>query len=53
MRILVVEDERVLADGLRRGLEAEGFAVDVAAGTVQLQVSANAFCDDTRLRRED
>lgn len=31
MRVLVVEDERVLADGLRRGLEAEGFAVDVAA----------------------
>lgn len=30
MRILVVEDEVRLADGLRRGLEAEGFAVDVA-----------------------
>jgi two-component system OmpR family response regulator len=31
MRVLVVEDERRLADGVRRGLEAEGFAVDVAA----------------------
>jgi two-component system OmpR family response regulator len=31
MRILVVEDEERLAAGLRRGLEAEGFAVDVAA----------------------
>jgi two-component system OmpR family response regulator len=31
MRILVVEDESRLADGLRRGLEAEGFAVDIAA----------------------
>ena len=31
MRILVVEDEVRLADGLRRGLEAEGFAVDVAS----------------------
>jgi len=31
MRILVVEDETRLAEGLRRGLEAEGFAVDVAA----------------------
>ncbi|MGV8877286.1 MAG: response regulator transcription factor [Rhodoglobus sp.] len=31
MRVLVVEDERRLAEGLRRGLEAEGFAVDVAA----------------------
>ncbi len=30
MRILVVEDEKGLAAGLRRGLEAEGFAVDVA-----------------------
>ena len=31
MRILVVEDEERLADALKRGLEAEGFAVDVAA----------------------
>jgi two-component system OmpR family response regulator len=31
MRVLVVEDETRLADGLRRGFEAEGFAVDVAA----------------------
>lgn len=30
MRVLVVEDEERLAEGLRRGLEAEGFAVDVA-----------------------
>jgi DNA-binding response OmpR family regulator len=30
MRLLVVEDERRLAAGLRKGLEAEGFAVDVA-----------------------
>ena len=30
MRVLVVEDEAGLAGGLRRGLEAEGFAVDVA-----------------------
>src|SRR3954447_18473630 len=30
MRILVVEDEPRLADGLRAGLEADGFAVDVA-----------------------
>jgi two-component system, OmpR family, response regulator len=29
MRILVVEDERALAEGLRKGLEAEGFATDV------------------------
>jgi two-component system OmpR family response regulator len=31
MRVLVVEDEARLAEGLRRGLEAEGFAVDVAS----------------------
>ena len=30
MRVLVVEDEQQLAAGLRHGLEAEGFAVDVA-----------------------
>jgi DNA-binding response OmpR family regulator len=30
VRILVVEDEKRLAAGLRAGLEAEGFAVDVA-----------------------
>ena len=30
MRVLVVEDEVHLADGIRKGLEAEGFAVDVA-----------------------
>jgi DNA-binding response OmpR family regulator len=30
MRVLVVEDEKGLASGLKKGLEAEGFAVDVA-----------------------
>lgn len=30
MRVLVVEDEKGLAAGLKRGLEAEGFATDVA-----------------------
>ncbi|MDQ3661056.1 MAG: response regulator transcription factor [Actinomycetota bacterium] len=30
MRILVVEDEKRLAAGLKKGLEAEGFATDVA-----------------------
>jgi len=30
MRVLVVEDEERLALGIQRGLEAEGFAVDVA-----------------------
>ncbi len=29
MRVLVVEDEPTLADSVRRGLESEGFAVDV------------------------
>src|SRR2546422_2783430 len=31
VRVLVVEDEEGLAEGLRKGLEAEGFATDVAA----------------------
>jgi two-component system, OmpR family, response regulator len=30
MRVLVVEDEKRLAAGLKRGLEADGFATDVA-----------------------
>jgi DNA-binding response OmpR family regulator len=30
MRVLVVEDEKRLAVGVKRGLEAEGFAVDLA-----------------------
>lgn len=30
MRVLIVEDEKRLAAGLKRGLEAEGFATDVA-----------------------
>jgi two-component system OmpR family response regulator len=30
LRVLVVEDEEGLAEGLRKGLEAEGFATDVA-----------------------
>ena len=30
MRVLVVEDEQAMAASLQRGLEAEGFAVDVA-----------------------
>ena len=30
MRLLVVDDEPRLAEGLKRGLEAEGFAVDIA-----------------------
>ena len=33
MRLLVVEDETRLAGTLQRGLQAEGFAVDVAATT--------------------
>ncbi len=34
MRVLVVEDETALADGIRRGLEAEGYAVDVTGDGV-------------------
>jgi DNA-binding response OmpR family regulator len=30
MRVLVVEDEKAMASALKRGLEADGFAVDVA-----------------------
>jgi DNA-binding response OmpR family regulator len=35
VRILVVEDDKQLAAGLRRRLEAEGYAVDVALDGVE------------------
>jgi DNA-binding response OmpR family regulator len=34
VRVLVIEDEEALAEGVRRGLEAEGFATDVAANGI-------------------
>ena len=34
MRLLVVEDEELLAAGIKAGLEAEGFAVDVASNGI-------------------
>src|ERR1700710_462359 len=34
MRVLVVEDETRMAAGIRRGLEAEGYAVDVASNGI-------------------
>jgi two-component system OmpR family response regulator len=45
MRVLVVEDEIELASYLKRGLEREGFAVDVAGdGEVGLQMAtANSY----------
>jgi two-component system OmpR family response regulator len=45
MRVLVVEDEKRLAAGLRKGLRAEGFATDVAlTGTEGLSMArANAY----------
>ncbi len=46
MRLLIVEDEEHLADALRQGLEAEGFAVDVCGdGTEALARVAQAEFD--------
>ena len=46
MRILVVEDEQRLAAAVRRGLEAEGFAVDVATdGTEGLEMARSSEYD--------
>jgi two-component system, OmpR family, response regulator len=46
MRVLVVEDEKRLAAGLRTGLEAEGFAVDVALnGTKGLWMARESAYD--------
>lgn len=46
MRILLVDDEKRLADGVRRGLEAEGMVVDVAHdGTRGLDMASDADYD--------
>jgi DNA-binding response OmpR family regulator len=46
MRLLVVEDEESMADSLKRGLEAEGFAVDVAVtGTDGLHLARQVDYD--------
>jgi len=46
MRVLVVDDEVRLADGVRRGLEAEGWAVDVAHDGVDGLWHAREFSYD-------
>jgi len=45
MRVLVVEDEALLADGLRDGLQADGFAVDIAVDGIDglWQATENAY----------
>ncbi|CAG4925051.1 MULTISPECIES: response regulator transcription factor [Acidithrix] len=46
MRLLVVEDEVRLAEALRRGLQAEGFAVDIAnSGTEGLRLAKESPYD--------
>lgn len=46
VRVLIVEDEKRLAAALRRGLEAEGFAVDVALdGTEGLWMATTGTYD--------
>ncbi|MBL5973158.1 MAG: DNA-binding response regulator [Candidatus Leucobacter sulfamidivorax] len=46
MRVLLVDDEVRLAEGVRRGLEAEGFAVDVAHNGVDGLWRAREFAYD-------
>lgn len=43
MRILVVEDDRKVAGFLRKGLEVEGYAVDIAPDGVQALVQAHHY----------
>ena len=57
-RILVVEDEARLAALLRRGLEAEGYLIDVAADGLEGEILAlenayDAIIVDWRLPRQD
>ncbi|MEP6946861.1 MAG: response regulator transcription factor [Acidobacteriota bacterium] len=58
MKILIVEDEQHLADGLRFNLEAEGFEAEVAVdGEIALQTLAESIFDavvlDVMLPRVD
>ena len=46
MRILVVEDDEALAAFLRRGLEGEGYGVDVAADGDEAHRMAIAYAYD-------
>ncbi|MFT4052653.1 MAG: response regulator transcription factor [Microbacterium sp.] len=46
MRVLLVDDEQRLADGIRRGLEAEGIAVDVAHNGTEGLWRAREFAYD-------
>jgi len=45
MRLLIVEDEKKMADSLKRGLEEEGYAVDIAydGETGLFQAQTNAY----------
>ena len=53
VRVLVVEDEAVLADSIRRGLEWEGMAVDVALdGSEALDKAAGVRYDVVVLDRD-
>ncbi|MFN8159467.1 MAG: response regulator transcription factor [Solirubrobacterales bacterium] len=58
MRVLIVEDEAAIADFVRRGLEAEGYEVRVAADGVEgerlaLEGSADLVILDRMLPRKD
>jgi DNA-binding response OmpR family regulator len=43
VRVLVVEDEEKIANGIRRGLESEGYAVDTVADGRQVPEWTSAF----------
>ena len=51
MRVLVVEDERDLADAVMRGLSRRGFAVDVARDGAEALEKSWASAYDVIVRR--
>ena len=53
MRILIVEDAVKLAQGLKKGLEAEGYAVDVLHDGVAARKRLAAARDDAQASRYD
>jgi len=50
MRLLVVEDEKRIADFLCRGLEGAGYAVDAAANGASASRTKNPQPDQRRIR---
>ncbi len=52
MKILVVEDEQKLAEALKRGLELQGYSVDIVGDGAKALTRSNACIQDVGKVRE-